>query len=164
MSTYRYPRCDPTVAVSHRLALALHIITLELTNAHICEEHWHLLCHNVHKLPPVLACFVGLGAKQCISYRIITFHNFHVLDVGITRLFCALDNTVVQDLSPLPLSHIMATLNNQFAILPPACCLLAHRPFRDNYDDFKDMNKWDVWTTFCPVFIVLHDSFLQLPS
>lgn len=118
LSSVRLPERDPIRTVRHQLDITIHNKTRHLPPSELLRARRHLIEHSAHELPPVLACFAGLGSIPCNLYRVVTFSKLHVLDLVIIRPFCDLCNTVLARTSPLPLSRTMAIANIRFSTLP----------------------------------------------
>lgn len=95
----------------------------------------HNIGHSTHYFPPFMACFAGLGSPPYHLYRVISFDKLHVIDLGVTRIFCDFTNTVLQHRSSQPLSRLSNSANTGLIQLPPCALLCLYHPFRANASD-----------------------------
>lgn len=135
LSTDSHPHRDVARTLQHQLCVASHNRYCSLPVASVSASRRFLVASSAHDLPPALGCFAGLGSPPHLLYNIVSFDKLHVIDLGITRQFCDLVNTVIQKHSNLPLSRLMAVLNDRYMSLPAQARLSTHRPFRSTQDD-----------------------------
>ena len=129
-STRSFPKRSPSKTVGCQLSLGVHATCRHLDAREVKAARDHLINHSAHEYPPALAGFAGLGSSPFHLYTAVSFDKLHVLDLGLTRLYCDHTNSVIRRISDLPVSRAISIANNRYSALPPSARLSAHQPFR----------------------------------
>lgn len=97
-----------------------------------------LIKNSAHDFPSFLASFDGLGSAPFLLFCIIVFDKLHVFDLGLIRNFTDMICLIIQKHNnQLPLTRLIAILNDRYVDLPPSARLPGLRPFRLNSDDVQ---------------------------
>lgn len=87
-----------------------------------------LIFNSAHELPPTLSAFAGLGNAPFLLSCFMALDKLHVVDLGVTRLFCYLVCTVITAHTTQPLSRTIA-ISDRYLSLRASARLTSHVPF-----------------------------------
>lgn len=104
----------PTVTFRYQLNAALQKINRHLHSSDLSHFKNHLIAHSGHDFSLVLSAYAGLGSNTCHLYRIVLCDKLHMVNLVITRIFCDLNNTVLQRDSIVSLSRLIAFPNGGY--------------------------------------------------
>lgn len=130
-----FPPRDYSGTVRYQLLLHMHSLQMNLPSTSVSQVRRHTISQSAHEFPPALSCFAGLESHHLYFFTAISFGKLHVLDLGITRHFWDMINTMLQNSSNLALSRSMCIGNDRFSALTPSARPSAYRPFRSNIQD-----------------------------
>lgn len=162
LSLPRHIERDPTVIVKQLLFVSLNHINRHLHSVQFALSRGHLIAKSAPDFPPALLAFSGLGWTPCNSSRIVSFHKLHVVDLGITREFCDLINTVLQPISTTPLTRIRSTANDPFLALPCSVRLSSHLPFPTNPEESQVVLSGGIRRDSFPFFVGMFNGLVRL--
>lgn len=121
--------------VSHQLSIAKHDYNSYLDPSTAAYLRRKRLLHSAHSYPPAMASFTGLGLPRFILYCLISFDKLHLVDLGVTRQYCDLVNTVIREHTTRFVSRSMVILNDRIFPLPSSAWIPSRASFRTSAQD-----------------------------